>query len=373
MAAAFGANARGFNHDHKDADTVVIGRGGVVDVVYFNGVKGFNIKGTLWAEFNVGATSDEDAGKFFTWQEARTACPEGWRLPTVREFETLTKVDNDWITVKGTQGRRFYDQTIYPVFFPAAGPNDMGGTYSPSPKGAYWSADPAMDESYALILFFNADGARVWGNVAEIDRMLPVRCVRPVEAEKVKAVVVNGTKGVRINGVVWAPANVDAPAVFARDETDAGMFYQWNRSEGWSTTDPLRSSEGGSKWNSKPEGGKRFSSLQDPCPAGWRIPKPVELASLDNRERVFSEWVRRGDAMGRQFTDIKTGESIFLPAAGARNVLGIRYFEGLLGYYWSRRRISDREAASLLFNDEGMNPVNEGNVVNGYNIRCVKK
>jgi hypothetical protein len=56
-------------------------------------------------------------------------------------------------------------------------------------------------------------------------------------------------KGVLINGVIWATSNVDAPGTFAKNPEDTGMFYQWNRKIGWSTSDPMTNSDGGTTWN----------------------------------------------------------------------------------------------------------------------------
>jgi hypothetical protein len=46
-------------------------------------------------------------------------------------------------------------------------------------------------------------------------------------------------KGVKIGNTIWATRNVDAPGTFAEAPESAGMFYQWNRNIGWSTTDPV--------------------------------------------------------------------------------------------------------------------------------------
>ncbi|MDR1808976.1 MAG: hypothetical protein LBR34_01040, partial [Prevotella sp.] len=63
------------------------------------------------------------------------------------------------------------------------------------------------------------------------------------------------TDGVVINGVCWATRNVDAPGTFAETPESAGMFYQWNRSLGWSSSNPLVNSNGGTTWdNSAPSG-----------------------------------------------------------------------------------------------------------------------
>jgi len=62
-------------------------------------------------------------------------------------------------------------------------------------------------------------------------------------------------EGVIINGIKWATRNVDKPGTFAAKPEDAGMFYQWNRRVGWSATDPMINSNGGTDWDfAIPEG-----------------------------------------------------------------------------------------------------------------------
>jgi hypothetical protein len=75
----------------------------------------------VWAESNVAAqgtfgANPQSYGNYYTFAEATTACPDGWRLPTLTEFQSLgTGV---WTTINGVSGRSFRDNT---VFIPAAG------------------------------------------------------------------------------------------------------------------------------------------------------------------------------------------------------------------------------------------------------------
>jgi hypothetical protein len=93
-----------------------------------------------------------------------------------------------------------------------------------------------------------------------------------------------------INGVKWATRNVDMPGTFAAKPEDSGMFYQWGRPIGWSSTDPLISSNGEPIWNNLPyEDGTSYTwdKENDPCPLGWRVPTISELNSLIE---TASEW-----------------------------------------------------------------------------------
>ena len=135
-------------------------------------------------------------------------------------------------------------------------------------------------------------------------------------------------EGVIINGIKWATRNVRAPGKFTAHSYDPGMFYQWNRKVGWSGSDPLVNSDGGTTWDDSFPSGNTWARENDPCPEGWRVPTRAELASLGN-----GEWTNTPTA-GRFFGS--EDNCIFLPAAGARNPeTGEVYSVYTGGLYWS--------------------------------------
>ena len=146
-------------------------------------------------------------------------------------------------------------------------------------------------------------------------------------------------EGVVINGVRWATCNVSLPGTFAAKPEDAGMFYQWNRKVGWSSTDPMINSNGGATWDGSypspyPIDGT-WEKANDPSPAGWHVPTKEELESLTDTDYVTREWTDMNGIYGYRFTDKATGASLFLPAAGIRDSYdGWLYGVGLHGGYW---------------------------------------
>jgi len=129
---------------------------------------------------------------------------------------------------------------------------------------------------------------------------------------------------VLINGVKWATRNVGA----SKPE-DFGGYYQWNSP----TTNFLLYSD---YYNSSYSKSTTWLPSNDPSPAGYRVPTLAEIQSLTNTTYVKYEWTTRNGVWGGKFTDLATGNCIFLPAAGCRNGYdGELYFVGSYSYYWS--------------------------------------
>ncbi len=190
--------------------------------------------------------------------------------------------------------------------------------------------------------------------------------------------------GIEINGVVWAPANVDIPGTFAAEFTDPGMLYQWNRPTGWSSTDPRKAYDvngemPGATWNNTDEPGDAWAAENDPCPEGWRVPTEEETRKLCDLEKVTNELVEATaiTLAGRTFTDRETNKSIFLPAPGYRNnVMGqLGGVSSKMGAYWTSTA-GDASAYGkymLFMSFYDASPDDNSNRANGYSVRCVEK
>jgi uncharacterized protein (TIGR02145 family) len=154
------------------------------------------------------------------------------------------------------------------------------------------------------------------------------------EVKNFKTGLFHHGESVLINGVRWATRNVNMPGTFAANLEDAGMFYQWNRKIGWSTTNPMTNSNGGTKWDGSTPAGTKWESANDPSPTGFRVPTKEEFETLLNTTFVTSVQTTENGVTGRLFTDKNNGNSIFLPAAGYR-----LFDDGSLytncGGYWS--------------------------------------
>lgn len=132
--------------------------------------------GTLWAKYNVGATSETDYGDLFAWgatepyrlngttpidttdnyvasyankiqhdlypnEDAATVqWGKGWRMPTKAQFdELLANTTNAWTTQNGINGRKFTASNGNSIFFPAAGGVSGGLLVNRGSLGHFWS------------------------------------------------------------------------------------------------------------------------------------------------------------------------------------------------------------------------------------------
>ena len=96
-----------------------------------------------WAICNVGASSPEEYGGYYTWgetEEARMEWGGSWRMPTKDEFnELITKCTLTWTAYNGVNGCQVTGPNGNSIFLPAAGVRE--GTWFHSQGGFcyYWS------------------------------------------------------------------------------------------------------------------------------------------------------------------------------------------------------------------------------------------
>ena len=172
-------------------------------------------------------------------------------------------------------------------------------------------------------------------------------------------------EGVDINGIRWATRNVDMPGTFAENPEDAGMFFQWNRRVGWSSTDPMVNSDGGTTWDSSVPEGTMWYRENDPCPDGWRVPTRTELQLLLDAGSV---WTTQNGINGRLFGS--EPNQIFLPAAGTRSNT---FLDNNMISYWSSTGSPGGSVQGLEAWGQGqLNIVGHLSRSRGNSIRCVE-
>jgi len=178
--------------------------------------------------------------------------------------------------------------------------------------------------------------------------------------------VISNNEGVVINGVRWATRNVDKPGTFVARPEDVGMFYQWNRKIAWPATGNV------SGWNNSDASGTTWEKANDPSPAGWRVPTSDEIKSLLNTDKVDKEWTELNGVIGIKFIDRFSGNSLFLPAAGARRSydgMSMLNSMGLSGNYWSSTSCNNLNA--LYMSLVGSSDPGCGGRSFGFSVRSV--
>ena len=111
---------------------------------------GITINGITWARKNVGAFENDDYGNQYTFEQAQTVCPKGWRLPTKQEFITLFNAGHSGIVEQnGNKGRKYGDSNKY-IFLPYA---ELFSSEGKEYVVIYWSSTVFDDDdTYAYNL-----------------------------------------------------------------------------------------------------------------------------------------------------------------------------------------------------------------------------
>ncbi|MDR2836414.1 MAG: fibrobacter succinogenes major paralogous domain-containing protein [Bacteroidales bacterium] len=173
-------------------------------------MEGVEIDGVIWATCNVDVpgtfvTNPENAGMLYqwnrnigwsstnpminteggitwdtslptgnTWEENNNVCPNGWRVPTQAELQSLEASGSTWTTINGKTGRIF-GTAPNTIFLPAAGYRGINGSLNAvGTYSDYWSSTSngsqnAYDMYFSNNSLSNIDSDRRYG--------LYVRCV----------------------------------------------------------------------------------------------------------------------------------------------------------------------------------------------------
>jgi uncharacterized protein (TIGR02145 family) len=193
--------------------------------------------------------------------------------------------------------------------------------------------------------------------------------------------------GIKIGNLIWANRNVGNPNEFVTGGlADVGMAYQFNRTVAWSGTAMTVTG-----WNTAtPETGG-WSTTNNVCPTGWRIPTSADFTALLNapwKRRDNSTTGQKGYWYGNQtystpFPTIANPQgALFLPYTNLRLAdSGNRGSGTSTSYYWSSEVNGDDvpyifygSAASAYVREltySTLSPTGQ-NKNSGFMVRCVK-
>lgn len=155
----------------------------------------------------------------------------------------------------------------------------------------------------------------------------------------VTLVTISEKDWVLINGVKWATRNVDAPGTFAATPEASGMYYQWNRKQGWPATGSVTG------WDASMPTGTFWETENDPSPVGFRPPTNAEIKSLFDAKYIVGNWLAltKSGVPGFIFFDKVSSKSLFLPASGYRRVDGSLGEVNVRSLYWCSQQLINTE------------------------------
>ncbi len=185
---------------------------------------------------------------------------------------------------------------------------------------------------------------------------------------------------ITVGTVTWAGRNVDEPNKFADRADMYTQFYQFNRKVGYGATNPPAGTAI-SGWTSSINENTDWTTANNPCPDGWRVPSNTEWTALNATGSSWANANTRGNSVaGRFFGPNRTTCSlpsdmigcIFLPAVGIRYYTNGRLAEqATVGYYWSSTQNNNTISYNWHINSSSSNP-NTNNKAWGRSVRCVK-
>ena len=184
-----------------DPDNSLTGLEGTTAIIDGNKYYIADIDGATWLASNLYNTksgisfylsnvTDKLLGRYYTWEEALTACPEGWTLPTAEQWDALgtnacdLMVDAAMLDVQMWPYWPGVDITNAKKFnaIPAGYVDRSGGDSNVQgfmDYAMFWTATEADDPSLAQFRYIYSDTNAVQkGNGSKTSLALSVRCIK---------------------------------------------------------------------------------------------------------------------------------------------------------------------------------------------------
>lgn len=335
--------------------------------------------GTRWASCNVGASSPEEYGGYYSWGETeekddyswnnysyletyekfdgytRIICKDigdhisgtqydvahvkwggEWRLPTKSEMDELLEYCIAEVTIyNDVKVMKFTGPSGKSVFFPFPGAyfHDDGEFVNEGFFTMCWSGDLASNATpWALAIYSDNNNwvGRYSSNAGFSVR--PVMSVLPTDPRTyIDLGLPSGTKWANMN--VGASRPEEYGEYFAWGETSAKDSYSWDNYMCPEATcgksgDPVYDLVG----DKADIAGTKFDAATINWGASWNMPTAKQVEELASN--CYSSLVTINGVTCRKLKSRINGNEIIFPLAGARWFENFAY-EGTAGYYWS--------------------------------------
>ena len=415
LATCFSVSAQGIMVYTKDGKFVTYSYSDLDSIVTFDAAEEVPVvpfeKGTVgslvdlglsvdWANWNVGASSEDGLGHYFVWADTtwKHSCTLGnymhfkdanndgvlqdgemtvlgdvketkldvarvewggeWRMPTKAEIaELIDSCEWTWTSVGDVQGWRVA-RNGKNIFLPAAGYRDGVEVYEENEAGNYMASTLSADATMADIMRFTADTCACDSNYRYYGFV-----VRPVATKPNITIAKEVDLGLP-SGTIWAGWNVGASA-----PQEYGEYYAWGEVE----TKKSYREDSYAYYNISDDSyvnigteisGTKYDAVtaHEDWGAEWQMPTKNQMQELI--ENCEWRWYVYNDIKGYVVTG-PNGNAIFLPASGNMTYTYLNY-DGVRGYYWTsygtgsslayglQYTSSEIKVASTLFKHSGM-------------------
>jgi len=135
--------------------------------------------------FNNSESNCQKYGRLYNWKIALSACPQGWHLPSNKEWQILVDFTGGDATagniLKATSGWKDDSNGVDAVGFtalPGGAGNPDGSFLKVGDVGVWWSSsEDSSNYAYGWDIYYRNEGAHYWRNYDK-DCLFSVRCVK---------------------------------------------------------------------------------------------------------------------------------------------------------------------------------------------------
>lgn len=232
----------------------------------------FTIKSQRWLARNMNYAIDsswcynnnekncEQMGRAYSWESAKQACPEGWRLPTSKDWLSLIKFSSTEGNIyngnlRNPSGFHLLKTGLYSEW------DDELKWYGVNEYAYFWDAEEINEKYGARISFFNESNYHIIDSLEtgyvlspKSDKLF-VRCIFDNKGTMKDSRDGQTYKTIRLANTIWMQENLNYAA-------DSSMEYTGK--------DAMKKS--GRFYN-------RFAA-RTACPPGWRLPSSEEWKTI---------------------------------------------------------------------------------------------